>query len=136
MIQIWVDMSRDIMDVLKNVGSKVFGKTTKEVAKKAATKAAETAATKTGEFAGKKAGDKIIQLSSREKQPKVSVVSSPIVNQLSEKELKNLKRMEMAERVNQLISGGKIRKRKNIYYNDIIQKSKVRRKVRRYIFRA
>ena len=83
-----------IMGVLKSVTSKMFGKTTKSIAKKAATKAI-----KTGEFAGNKAGDKIIQLLSREKQPvKVSpVVSLPMMNQLSEKELKILKQMEMAE---------------------------------------
>ena len=57
-----------ITDVLKSIGSKIFEKGTKEVAKKAAMKAAETAATKTGEFAGNKAGDKIIQLLNRKQK--------------------------------------------------------------------
>ena len=43
-----------VMDVFKNIGSKVIGQTLK--------KAAKTAATKTGEHVGKKAGDKIIQM--------------------------------------------------------------------------
>ena len=42
-----------ISDVMKSIGSRVLGKTTKELAKKAATKAAE------------KAGDKIIELLSK-----------------------------------------------------------------------
>ena len=45
------------MDVFKNIGSKLFGKTMKHAAKTAATKAITTAATKTGEHVGKKAGD-------------------------------------------------------------------------------
>ena len=45
-----------IMDVFRSVGSKLFGKTAKELAKKGAKTAAEKAVTKTGEFAGNKAG--------------------------------------------------------------------------------
>ena len=59
-----------VMDVLKNIGSKVFGQTLKKAAKTAATKALTTAATKTGEHVGKKAGDKIIQMLSRSNKPK------------------------------------------------------------------
>ena len=51
-----------VMDVFKNIGSKVIGQTLKKAAKTAATKAVTTAATKTGEHVGKKAGDKIIQM--------------------------------------------------------------------------
>ena len=50
------------MDVLKSFGSKLFGKTAKEMTKKAATTAATKAAEKTGEHLGNKAGDKIVQL--------------------------------------------------------------------------
>ena len=59
-----------VMDVLKNIGSKLFGQTMKKAAKTAATKAVTTAATKTGEHVGKKAGDKIIQMLSKSSTPK------------------------------------------------------------------
>ena len=58
-----------IMDVFKNVGSKILGQTLKKAAKEAATKAVRTAATKTGEHVGKKAGDKIIQMLSKNPYP-------------------------------------------------------------------
>ena len=57
-----------VMDVFKNIGSKVFGQTLKKAAKTAATKAITTAATKTGEHVGEKAGDKIIEFLSRKKK--------------------------------------------------------------------
>ena len=50
-----------IMDAFRSVGSKLFGQTAKELAKKGAKTAAEKAVTKTGEFAGNKAGDKKIK---------------------------------------------------------------------------
>ena len=59
-----------VMDVFKNIGSKVIGQTLKKAAKTAASKAVTTAATKTGEHVGKKAGDKIIQMLSKSKTPK------------------------------------------------------------------
>ena len=59
-----------VMDVFKNIGSKILGKTIKQAAKTAATKAVTTAATKTGEHVGKKAGDKIIQMLSKSSTPK------------------------------------------------------------------
>ena len=59
-----------VMDVFKNIGSKVIGRTLKKAAKTAASKAVSTAATKTGEHVGKKAGDKIIQMSSKNNTPK------------------------------------------------------------------
>ena len=54
-----------VMDVFKNIGSKVVGQTLKKAAKTAATKAVTTAATKTGEHIGEKAGDKIIKFSTK-----------------------------------------------------------------------
>ena len=57
-----------VMDVFKNIGSKIFGKTLKKAAKTAATKAVTTAATKTGEHVGEKAGDKIIEFLSKRKR--------------------------------------------------------------------
>ena len=56
-----------VMDVLKNIGSKVIGQTLKKAAKTAATKAVTTAATKTGEHVGEKAGDKIIKFLTKKK---------------------------------------------------------------------
>ena len=57
-----------VMDVFKNIGSKVFGQTAKKAAKTAATKAITSATTKTGEHVGEKAGDKIIEFLSRKKK--------------------------------------------------------------------
>ena len=59
-----------VMDVFKNIGSKLFGQQLKKAAKTAATKAITTAATKTGEHVGKRAGDKIIQMLSKSSAPK------------------------------------------------------------------
>ena len=67
-----------VMDVFKNIGSKVFGQTLKKAAKTAATKAITTAATKTGEHVGKKAGDKIIQMLSKSKKPNKVTSDVPI----------------------------------------------------------
>ena len=94
-----------LMDIFKSVGSKLFGKTAKEIAKKAATTAATKAATKTGEHLGNKAGDRIIQLLSK-KQPEQQTVQQTI-SKATERPLTDF---EIAQRVNQLISGGKIRK--------------------------
>ena len=91
-----------LTDILKSVGSKLFGKTTKEIAQKAAITAATKAATKTGEHLGNRAGDKIVQLLSK-KQPKQQTISEPVDQPLTD--------FEIAQRVNRLISGGKIRKR-------------------------
>ena len=101
---------KGLTDIFKSIGSKLFGKTAKEMTKKAATtvatKAATTAATKTGEHLGNKAGEKIVQLLQR-KQPKQQTVQ-PIISQPVDQPLTDF---EIAQRVNQLISGGKIRKR-------------------------
>ena len=90
-----------LMDIFKSVGSKLFGKTAKEIAKKAATTAATKAATKTGEHLGNKAGDRIIQLLSK-KQPEQQTISKANERPLTD--------FEIAERVNRLLSGGKIRR--------------------------
>ena len=93
------------MDVLKSFGSKLFGNTAKEMTKKAATTAATKAAEKTGEHLGNKAGDKIVQLL-RKKQPKQQTVQ-----QFSEAE-RPLTDFEIAERVNRIIAGGRIKNRR------------------------
>ena len=96
-----------ITDVLKTIGRKLFGKTVKEAAKTATEKAVQTAATKTGEYAGERAGDKIIQLlSKKNKNTKTPVVASPRKNP----QTRELSDYEINERVNQLLSGGRMRK--------------------------
>ena len=69
-----------VMDVFKNIGSKVIGQTLKKAAKTAASKAVTTAATKTGEHVGKKAGDKIIQMLSKSKTPKKVTFEETVTN--------------------------------------------------------
>ena len=58
-------------DVMKNVGSKLFGETMKKTVKaglqKGAEKAFENAAAKTGDYAAKKAGNKIIEMLSKKR---------------------------------------------------------------------
>ena len=77
-----------VMDVFKNIGSKVFDQTLKKAAKNAATKAITTAATKTGEHVGEKAGDKIIEFLSRKKktQKPKKVRSEEPVNSMSQQD--------------------------------------------------
>ena len=95
-----------VTDVFKTIGRKLFGKTIKEAAKTATKKAVHKAATKTGEYASQKAGDKIIQLlSKKNKNTKTPVATSPI-----KKTQKTLTDYEINERVNQLLSGGRIRR--------------------------
>ena len=90
-----------VTDVFKTIGRKLFGKTVKDAAKTATKKFAQTAATKTGQ----KAGDKIIQLLSK-KNKNTKTPASPIENP----QTRELSDFEINERVNQLLSGGRIRK--------------------------
>ena len=95
-----------VADVFKTIGRKLFGKTMKEAVKTATKKAVQKAATKTGEYAGEKAGDKIIQLlSKKNKNTKTPVATTPTKN--PQKELTDY---EINERVNQLLSGGQMRR--------------------------
>ena len=71
-----------VMDVFKNIGSKVIGQTLKKAAKTAATKAVTTAATKTGEHVGKKPGDKIIQMLLKSSTPKKVTFNEPITHNM------------------------------------------------------
>ena len=87
-------------DVFKSFGSKLFGKTVKSAVKKGAKKAVTAAATKTGEHVGKKAGDEIVQMLSKEK-PVKKVTFKPLPN-------KKMTQQEINERVNTILSGGKI----------------------------
>ena len=96
-----------VTDVFKTIGRKLFGKTMKEAAKTATKKAVQKAATKTGKYAGEKAGDKIIQLlSKKNKNTKTPVAASPTKNPQS----RELSDYEINEGVNQLLSGGQMRR--------------------------
>ena len=93
-----------VTDVFKTIGRKLFGRTMKKAAKTATKKAVQ----KTGEYAGEKAGDKIIQLLSKKKTPVAAspVETTPIKNPQS----RELSDYEINERVNQLLSGGQMRR--------------------------
>ena len=103
-----------ITDVFKSIGKKLFGQTMKKTLKtglqKGAEKAIENAATKTGDFAAKKAGDKIIQLLSK----KGNKMQTPLITQQTSTVKQPLTDYEINERVNQPLSGGKLRKLKFI----------------------
>ena len=95
-----------ITDVFKSFGKAIFEKTMKKAAKKGVEKAVTTAATKTGEHVGKKAGDKIVQMLS-----KGNVVSSrkPPAKKVTFKTTpKKITQKEINQRVNAILSGGKI----------------------------
>ena len=98
-----------VTDVFKTIGRKLFGKTMKEAAKTATKKAVQKAATKTGEYAGEKAGDKIVQLLSK-KNKKTPVTASPVAALPIENPQKELTDYEINERINQLLSGGQMRR--------------------------
>ena len=100
-----------VTDVFKTIWQKaVFGNTMKEAAKTATKKAVQKAATKTGEYAGEKAGDKIIQLLSK-KNKKTPVAALPVATSPIEKpQSRELSDYEINERVNQLLSGGQMRR--------------------------
>ena len=109
-----------VMDIFKNIGSKVIGQTLKKAAKTAATKAVTTAATKTGEHVGEKAGDKIIKFLSKKKinntptkvtfdetvKPGEEIVkilsknSTPILTQ----QPKRMTQQDMNQRLNRILS--------------------------------
>ena len=91
-----------MMDVFKSFGSKLFGKTVKSAVKKGAKKAVTAAATKTGEHVGKKAGDKIVQMLSKEK------VKPPTTKNVEKIPNKKITQQEINQRVNSILSGGKI----------------------------
>ena len=100
-----------ITDVFKSFGKAIFGKTVKSAAKKGVEKALTTAATKTGEHVGKKAGDKIVQMLSKgrveppRKPPAKKVTFNKNVEIFPSKKLTQ---KEINQRVNSILSGGKI----------------------------
>ena len=84
-------------DIFKSVGSKILRKATKSATKKAATR--------TGDYAGKKGGDRIVKLLMK---PDISPPD------ISPSEPKELTTDEINQRVNQILSGGKLRRRRFI----------------------
>ena len=97
-----------ITDVFKSFGKKIFGKTFKKAAKKGVEKAVTAAATKTGEHVGKKAGDKIVQMLSKgssQKPPAKKVTFNKNVEIIPNKKITQ---QEINQRVNAILSGGKI----------------------------
>ena len=104
-----------MMDVFKSVGKKIFGKTMKKAAKKGVEKAVTSAATKTGEHFGKKSGDKIVQLLSKENSTpsQKKVTFNKNVEKVPNK---TMTQQEINQRVNAILSGGSIRKRKLYNY--------------------
>ena len=103
---------------MKSIGRKLFGQTVKKTLKaeiqKGAEEAIKNAATKTGDFAAKKAGNKIIELLRRNK--KTNNMETPLItHQMSPVEpVEPLTYYEINERVNQLLSGGELRRMKFI----------------------
>ena len=95
-----------MMDVFKSVGKKIFGKTVKSAVKKGAKKAVTAAATKTGEHVGKKVGDKIVQMLSKEKAPTTRKVTFNKNVEIIPN--KKITQQEINQRVNAILSGGKI----------------------------
>ena len=92
-------------DVLKKIGSKIFNKTVKEGIKKGSEKAIATAVEKSGNYASKKAGEKIVQLlSKKNKEPAFSLMT-----ETKSIDPRQLSQYEINERVNNILSGGKLR---------------------------
>ena len=101
-----------MFDSIQNFGRKLLGKTVKktmiDVTKKAATAALDKSAKKTGEFVGNRAGDKIVELLRRKNG--VSDENSVPNKKPSTTKTNPLTEYEINERVNQLLSGGRLRK--------------------------
>ena len=99
-----------IIDVFKSFGKAITGETMKKAAKEGIKKGVKTAATKTGEHVGehlgKKAGDKIVQMLNKDssKKPNAKKVKfNTSVKSISQKEIDQM--------MNNVLSGGKVRKK-------------------------
>lgn len=96
-------------DIFKSLGSKISEVFTKKAAKSAVQKAATAT--------GRKAGDKIVKLLSQNKTTTPSILmeqSISILPNTSPSESKVLTTEEINNRVNQILSGGKLRRSKFI----------------------
>ena len=88
-------------------------KAAKNAAKKAAAKAVTKAATTSGEYIGYNAGDKIVELLSKNKTPSTQMEPNISISP-SFLEPKKLTAAEVNDRRNQILSGGKLKRRKFI----------------------
>ena len=99
-----------IKDILKSIGSKLFNKTVKNTIKsgiqKGAEEALKKAAFKSGDYIAKKSGDKIVELLSKRNKDKPKV--NPLID--TQEKLPQLSDYEINERINSILSGGKLRK--------------------------
>ena len=103
-------------DIMKDIGSKLFGETMKKTVKtglqKGAEKAFENAAAKTGDYPAKRAGNKIIEMLSKKKpvydDPVVRMQRTPTIKQHQNTKTQ-LSRREINDRINRILSGGKLR---------------------------
>ena len=91
-----------------SLGKAIFGQTMKKAAKQGIEKAATTAATKTGEHVGKKAGDKIVQMLSKEKAAPTTTKKVTFNKKVKTIPNKKITQQEINQRVNSILSGGKI----------------------------
>ena len=91
--------------IFKSFGKALLGKTKKTAAKTGVEKALTMAVTKTGEHVGKKAGDKIVNMLSKSGEKKVT---------FNDETVPKISQQLINQRVNQILSGGRIRKRKII----------------------
>ena len=80
----------------------------KKAAKKGVEKAVTSAATKTGEHAGKKAGDKIVQMLSKGSSRKPTTKKVTFNKNVEIIPNKKITQQEINQRVNAILSGGKI----------------------------
>ena len=92
-----------LMDIFKSVGKKLFSKTAKNIVKKGAKSTTTKAVTKVGEHIGNRAGEKIVQLLQK-KQPMQQTLQKATKHTINQP----LTDFEIAQRVNRLISGGKM----------------------------
>lgn len=93
-----------IMDTINNMVMKIFGKTTKKLMSETAGKAGKKIMNKTGNYVGNKAGDKIVQMLQKGKK---SIQPPP-----EQKPNNNtpMTQYEINERVQRILSGGKLRR--------------------------
>ena len=98
-----------LTDIFKSIGSKLFNKTVKDITKKGVKSASNKAVTKVGEHIGNRAGDKIVQLLQK-KQPIQQPIQQTIKQSQNNTISQPLTDFEIAQRLNKLISGGKLMK--------------------------
>ena len=99
-----IDVKYGCFTLLYFYFSKVFNETVKQGIKKGSEKAITTALEKTGNYAANKAGEKIVELLSKKNK------SAPIMVD-TKTEIPGLSQYMFDERVNNLLSGGKLKRK-------------------------